>query len=106
MKSLLAMTTLSILVISASAYSAGFPVKLCSHEFSVPQVTHKNDGSLYVCSSFPAAYITNEQAMEEALRLNTAQANVICGYKFENLVPPRVMARNYSVTVLSLLVCR
>ena len=97
---------LSMLTVSTLANSAQSVAQLCNSEFDIPMVTPKNDGSFYVCTSHPAAYVTNEQAKVAATGINTEQARAICRNEYPHVVRSKALARYYSVTVISLFICR
>ncbi len=91
---------------ASKAFSAAAPPRLCGSEFDVPKITHRSDGSFYVCSSHPAAYISNEQARDAAAKINSAQANEICANGYRELAATKAKIHNFSVMVVSLFACR
>jgi hypothetical protein len=72
------LTLFSVTGGAALASGDASPASLCATDFEEPKITAASDGTFFVCTNVPAAYITKEQATAAALKENRQQAREHC----------------------------
>lgn len=97
----------AVLLLSVAGLAVANPIpSVCNADFAKsPWVTPQKDGSMYICSAVPAAYISKKQAQQAALGMNKEQAQRLCSKGFSYARQPQTLDYPLAVAVVSLVVC-